>query len=156
MARQIVEDPGLVGYDNDLAGWAMGQVAALREREVLALDWEHLAEEIEGLAGSERDRLEAALRIVILHLLKWDHQPGRRSRSWANSIWEHRRRAEKRLRVSPSLRSSLSETINEAYAGAVNGAAAQMDVRTRTLPVECPYSIDEIMTRPIEWDGEVA
>jgi len=156
MATQIVEDHNLVGYDNDLAGWAMGQVAALREREVLALDWENLAEAIEGLAGSQWDRLESALRIVLLHLLKWDHQPDRRSRSWWNSIAEHRDRAATRLRVSPSLRSSLPEIILDAYRGGRRAAAVQMDVPTKSLPVDCPYSFDEIMTRPIEWDGELA
>ena len=155
MATKL-QDHELVGYSEDYSGWALGQVAALREREVLALDWENLAEEMAGLAGSERDRLEAAIRIVILHLLKWDHQPARRSRSWVNSIAEHRDRAAKRLRDSPSLKSALSDVVADAYTGGRRGAAAQMDVSTKSLPADCPYGFDEIMTRPVEWDGERA
>jgi hypothetical protein len=49
----------------------------------------------------EYHRLESALRVVMLHLLKWDHQPDRRSRSWTLSILEHRRQVHRQLRGSP-------------------------------------------------------
>ena len=41
--------------------------------------------------GEEQyDKLESALRVLMLHLLKWDHQPDRRSRSWTASVREQR------------------------------------------------------------------
>ena len=41
--------------------------------------------------GEEQyDKLESALRVLMLHLLKWDHQPSMRSRSWTLTIREQR------------------------------------------------------------------
>ena len=52
--------------------------------------------------GEEQyDKLESALRVLMLHLLKWDHQPSMRSRSWTLTIREQRRRAERQLRKNP-------------------------------------------------------
>ena len=36
------------------------------------------------------NKLVSALRVAMLHMLKWDHQPGRRSRSWMLSIKQAR------------------------------------------------------------------
>ena len=42
------------------------------------------------MGEEEYDKLESALRVLMLHLLKWDHQPDMRSRSWTLSIREQR------------------------------------------------------------------
>lgn len=155
MATRLREPP-LPEYEADAVGWAEAQAAALRARRVELLDWENLAEEIEGVARNERDHLESALRLVTMHLLKWENQSGRRSRSWWTTIANQRDRARKRLHENPSLRPRLSEIIEDAYRRARRDAADEMDMSAKLLPTECPYSFDEIMTRPIEWDGELA
>jgi hypothetical protein len=54
MAHQVVEVPGLKLrkdlYESDYYTWALGQARALRAHSTKALDWENLAEEVEGLA----------------------------------------------------------------------------------------------------------
>jgi len=62
--------------------------------------------------------LESPLRVVMLHLLEWDHEPGRRTRSWTLSILEHRRRIHRQLRGSPALRSQLGKAFESACEGA--------------------------------------
>ena len=47
------------------------QAALLRARRADALDWEHLAEEIEWMVGRDRRKLKNRLCIILLHLLKW-------------------------------------------------------------------------------------
>ena len=152
----LLREPPLPDYRGDLAGWAERQAAALRERRSDALDWANLAEEIGDLSARERDKLVSALRIVLVHLLKWDLQPARRSRSWWRSVAEHRNRVNDGLDESPSLRPRLAALIAKAYRDARVDAAVEMRIRLAKLPAECPYTYDELMTRPVEWDGETA
>ena len=155
MATRLRELP-LPTYEGDAAGWAIAQAAALRDQRIDLLDWENLAEEIADVAGRERDKMESALRLVLSHMLKWEYQPMRRSRSWFNTVNEQRRRVTRQLRENPSLRHGLPKSILESYADAKGEASVDMDAHPRIFPAECPYSFDEIMTRPIEWDGELA
>ena len=102
--------------------------------------------------GSEQyDKLESALRIILLHLLKWDHQPERRSRSWTASILVQRNRVQKVLRKNPGLKPHVEEAIVEAYADARILAAAQTRLGDSDFPEHCPYSRQQIMQRPIDW-----
>src|SRR5215212_7017040 len=73
-------------YGDDLYTWAIEQAAALRAGDLESLDLANLAEEIEDLGSEQLHKLTSAYRIVLTHVLKWDHQPERRSRSWATSI----------------------------------------------------------------------
>jgi hypothetical protein len=43
--------------EEDFHGWLTHQAALLRSRDADALDWEHLAEEIEAMASAERREL---------------------------------------------------------------------------------------------------
>ena len=38
------------------------------------------------MGSNEYDKLESALRVLLMHMLKWDHQPDKRTRSWENTI----------------------------------------------------------------------
>ena len=66
----------------------MRQAELLREGRLAEIDAAAIAEEIDDVGEEEYHRLESALRVLMLHLLKWDHQPERRSRSWTLSIRE--------------------------------------------------------------------
>src|SRR4051812_38578049 len=73
-------------YDRDLYGWAVEQAALLRAGRLAEADVRNIAEEIDDVGNEQYDKLESALRIILIHLLKWDHQRERRSRSWQLSI----------------------------------------------------------------------
>ena len=64
-----------VGHDEDLYAWTQEQAAMLRARQAEGLDWDNLAEEIQAVGGSDRRELKSRLRIILLHLLKWQGQP---------------------------------------------------------------------------------
>ncbi|MGU3360179.1 DUF29 domain-containing protein [Methylobacterium sp. M6A4_1b] len=138
-------------YDVDLADWAMEQAEHLRTRTWSALDLRHLIDEVEAVARTERNALASALRVVLLHMLKWDHQPGRRTRSWATSIRVQRLAAEERMEDSPSLRGQCDEVLTRAYRRARIEAAAETDLPESAFPMECPYTVDEVMTRDFSW-----
>ncbi len=94
-------------YDTDFYQWTQQQAALLRQGQLVALDIDHLAEEIEDMGKSNRLALESYLSNVIMHLLKWQYQPERRSTRWKPSIRNGRRQIEKRLKNSPSLKPQL-------------------------------------------------
>ena len=103
------------------------------------------------MGNEQYDKLESALRVILLHLLKWDHQPERRSRSWKLSIAVQRKHVLKVLRKNPGLKSLVDEAIIEAYDTARLEAAGESFLEEDTFPRECPYSFEQILERPIAW-----
>jgi hypothetical protein len=71
----------LVAKERDLYTWARQTASLLREGRVGDLDLAAVAEEIDDVGEEQYLRLESPLRLLMHHLLKWDHQPVARSRS---------------------------------------------------------------------------
>ena len=136
-------------YDRDLYSWAREQAALLRAGRISEADALNIAEEIDDVGHEQYDKLESALRIILLHLLKWDHQPKRRSRNWWLSISVQRRHVFRVLQKNPGLKSVRDEAVTEAYESARIEAAAQTSMEEDVFPLECPYSWKEIMERKI-------
>lgn len=141
-------------YNEDFYTWTQEQGARLRAGDLDGLDLENLAEEIESLGKSQFASLVSALRIVLLHMLKFDHQPDRRSRSWALSIAEHRRRIHYELKDSPGLKSRLADAVERAYDLGRIEASKETGLLLKQFPETCPYSLDEIMNRPFAIDPD--
>jgi uncharacterized protein DUF29 len=139
---------------DDLYAWAVRQAELLRAGRLSEIDPVAIAEEIDDVGLEEYHRLESTLRVVMLHLLKWDHQPDRRSHSWALSIREHRRRVHRQLRRSPGLKSQLDEALEAAYEDARLEASAETDLPLSVFPVRRPFEYAEIMERSIVWPGD--
>ena len=143
-----------VAKEADLYSWAVRQAELLREGRLAEIDAAAIAEEIDDVGEEEYHRLESALRVVLLHLLKWDRQPDRRSRSWALSIREHRRRVRRQLKRSPGLKSELDEALAAAYDDARDEASIETGLPLSAFPEARPYEYAEIMERPIVWAGD--
>jgi hypothetical protein len=91
-----------VAKERDLYTWARQTATLLREGRVGDLDLAAVAEEIDDVGEEQYFRLESALRVQMHHLLKWDHQPVARNRSWAITVREQQRRVERQLRKNPA------------------------------------------------------
>lgn len=141
-------------YDRDYYGWARHQADRLRAGDLGALDLLRLAEEIDSVGNNEYDKLESALAVLIQHMLKWDHQPERRSRGWTITIKEQRRRVQRVLKKSPSLKSEWLELRLEAYEDGRDRASSEMDVSLKSFPDTCPFSDEDLLSRPNLWDPE--
>ena len=74
-------------YDRDLYSWAIEQAALLRAGRIAEADALNIAEELDDVGNEQYDRLESALRIILLHLLKWGHQPERRCGAGARAFF---------------------------------------------------------------------
>lgn len=142
--------------ERDLYSWAVRQAALLREGRVGEIDAGAIAEEIDDVGEEQYHRLESALRVLMQHLLKWDYQPAARSRSWAITIREQRRRADRQLRRNPGLKSRLNEALLDAYEDARDEAARETGLPTRTFPSVLPFTLPDLMERSISWPGDEA
>ena len=144
--------PPRATYEGDYSAWALEQAALLRAGRLSEIDAANIAEELEDVAKSEYWRLRSALRVLLMHMLKWDHEPGRRGRSWEATIRTQRRHALGVLKESPSLKARLEETLGDAYEDARSDASGETDLPLRTFPESLPYGWDEILNRPFEFD----
>jgi hypothetical protein len=139
-------------YERDYYTWTGMQARALRARKVSGLDWDNLAEEVEDLGKAEVHRLESHLELLLMHLLKWVYQPQRRSRSWSNSVREHRFRIQRVLRANPGLKAKLPEIFADAYEAARLSAENETGLDLSTVPESRPWTLDDAM-RDDFWPG---
>jgi hypothetical protein len=116
----------------------------MRVNLAVPLDLENLAEEIESLGKSQRRELVSRYQVLLLHLLKWRHEPRRRSRSWRSTIATQRLEIARSLRQNPSLRARRAEELEDAYVGARTLAAIETGLPLSTFPETCPFTLDQI------------
>jgi Domain of unknown function DUF29 len=140
----------------DLYSWALRQSELLRAGRLSEIDPAGIAEEIDDVGDEQYDKLESALRLLMLQLLKWDNQPTMRSRSWTMTVREQRRRALRQLKKNPDLKSRLDEALADAYEDARDEAAGEPGLPLRAFPETRPFEYAEIMERPIVWPGDEA
>ena len=141
-------------YENDIYGWVEAQVALLRAGRLTEIDAENIAEELSDVGGEQYSKLESALRVLLLHLLKWDHQPTHRSRSWVNSVRVQRKHITRVLRDNPSLKPHIPDATREAYDDAREDAAFETRLPEKVFPVDCPYDWSAITSRFVEFDDQ--
>jgi hypothetical protein len=134
---------GSSSYESDYYAWTQTQVHLLRSGKVEELDRENLVEEIESLGRAERRELESRLRVILIHLLKWQFQPALRSRSWQLTLQEQRIRLQAHLQDNPSLQGRIPEALLRAYPLAVIGA--ERETGLESFPGECPFTIEQIL-----------
>lgn len=132
-------------YAADFHAWLGEQARALRARDIAHLDLENLAEEIESLGGSQRRELSSRLRVLLMHLLKWQVQDEHRSRSWRSTIWTQRVEIASLLEQSPSLRPTVADVIQKVYPMAKDKAIDEMGLLSAPFPVTCPYVAEDVL-----------
>jgi hypothetical protein len=151
-----IQTPPSRAYRDDLYGWVQDQVALLKVQEVGSIDALHITQELRELGLSEFKRLASATRVTLLHLIKWDYQPERRSRSWLLTIDEQRCQIAETLRANPGLKPRREGIVKSAYAVACRVAARETGLPRAAFPTECPYRWEDIIRREISLDGETS
>lgn len=136
--------PTNASYEQDFYAWAMRNAQLLREGRFSEIDVDNIAEELETIGRSEKRELVNRLAVLLAHLLKWQFQPARRSKSWRLTIKEQRRKITKHLGENPSLKATLQEAVAEAHEDAILWVAKETLLDETDLPATCPYTLDEI------------
>lgn len=132
-------------YQQDVIAWANEQAALLRAGRFAEIDREHIAEEIADVGRSEQRELENRLRVLLMRLLKWRHQPERRSDSWRLTIKAQRKDIGRLLDRNPSLKAQLGKLLIEAFEMARLEAAAETGLPEHDFSATCPYSIADVL-----------
>lgn len=135
----------LTPYEADYARWCAEQGALLRAGNLQALDKDNLAEEIESLGRSDKREVESRLNVLLVHLLKWRHQPEQRAGSWKASITEQRFRIARVIKDSPSLSGYPSTVLSEEYTLARANASVETGLSLNVFPAECPFGIAQVL-----------
>jgi hypothetical protein len=146
--------PARTRYEDDLYAWVQEQVALLQAGRVDEIDAANIAEELGDVGKSEFRSLTSAVEVLAMHLLKWDYQPEKRSRSWVLTISTQRARIDMVLRDSPGLKSRVATAIDDGYRIGRKRALDETGLHGKTLPEICPYTWDDIVSRPIALDPD--
>jgi hypothetical protein len=118
-------------YETDLIRWAEDQARALRAageaRVNLPIDWENVAEEIEGLGKSQRRELRSRLATIIEHLLKLIYSPSADPRDrWLSTVSRERRDVKLLLDDNRSLRGEMPAILNRTLPGTIELVAESL------------------------------
>ena len=140
-------------YEGDFYTWLIEQAALVRDRRLDALDVENVAEELEGLARAQVSELRSRYTTLLLHLLKWEFQPSKRTSSWVGTIIRERGEINEHLQDNPSLKPRRMELFARAYESARLGASIETRLPTRVFPKANPYALGQAMHRDF-WPGE--
>jgi len=132
-------------YEKDFYAWTQEQAKLLREGVWERLDIINLVEEIESLGKQQRQELRNRLGVLLDHLLKWEFQPSKRSKSWFVTLREQRRRILDLLAENPSLRPDLPKALQKAYPDGLDLAVRETPLTDQDFPTECPYAIAQIL-----------
>lgn len=136
----------MTAYDDDILAWSREQAELLRAGAFHRLDIAHLIEEIEDVGKSEQRELASRLAVLLAHLLKWQYQPERRSRSWQSTIRPQRHAIALRLRRTPSLKATLHDPKwqEEIWIDALSIAIAETGLDS--FPASCPWSFEQVLS----------
>lgn len=131
-------------YDRDYYLWLEVTTKLLKSRQLEQLDLDNLIEEIETLGRSEKNRVISSLKLICQHLLKWQYQSQKRSKSWSNTIRRERNNIADLVEDIPSLKRLLEtpEALAKAYR---RGRNAIQETEIEDFPQDCPFSLEEIL-----------
>src|SRR6267142_1516169 len=133
-------------YDTVFYTRTQQQAAAIRAKDVAALDIDHLAEEIEDLGRSVQKGLVSQLERLLAHLLKWCYDPATDPRRlWRLSILDARHEISKDLATNRTLRGFPAERLADAYRYARRVAAIETELPLATFPEACPWPLDQVL-----------
>jgi hypothetical protein len=131
-------------YEDDFVAWLEDQAQRARRGETESLDLENIAEELEGMARSDRREIRNRLTVLLTHLLKYQYQPRRRSSAWLGTIGEQRSRIATVIDDSPSLRSFPHSVLDRCYVEARSRAAIETRLSERDFPERCPFPLEDV------------
>ena len=110
-------------YNQDFVAWADEQGLLLEQQRWGELDLANLVEEVKDLGNRHRDAHPSQLARLLMHLLKWNYQPDKRSNSWKSTIREARKQIERLIKKHPVLGVHLESCLEECYQNAREDAS---------------------------------
>jgi hypothetical protein len=128
-------------YELDETAWLEQTAELVRSRRFDQLDPGTLAEYLADMARRDRRVVFSRLVVLLAQMLKWEHQPERRSGVWQATILEQQREL-RQLLESGTLRNHALAVLADAYADARKQAAAETGLARGTFPEEPAWDLD--------------
>ncbi len=132
-------------YETDFYHWTVEQAQFLELGKFDDLDLTNLAEEIASLGKQQQQELRNRLGVLIGHLLKWQYQPEKRTRSWQVTIQLQRAEIQDLLTDNPSLKSYIDMAIQRGFRSGLALVLSETPIKKKDLPAICPYSFGQIL-----------
>ena len=131
-------------HEQDFYLWTKQTAELLEAGLWQEVDLTNLIAEIKNMGSNDKHALKSNLRILLIHLLKWQFQPDQRSGSWKGSIRNGRNRIQRLFKNQPSLKTYVDEVLSEAYDEAMIQSEEEMGQQI-LLKDACIYSSKEIL-----------
>ena len=132
-------------YEADETAWLEAMADLIEQGRCEDLDYPHLKEYLNDMARRDRREVKSRLTTLLAHVLKWVHQPDHRSRSWRSTIIEQRQELAD-LAAHGVLLNHAEAILADSYAEAVERTAAETGQPSDSYAVECPYTLDQLMS----------
>lgn len=132
-------------YQLDETAWLEQTAALVAQGRFGEVDHANLSEYLIDMARRDRREVLSRLIVLLVHLLKWDHQPDKRTGSWDATI-THQRGELRDLLESRTLENYGREVVARAYERAVKEAAREIGVELSTFHAACPWSLEQILS----------
>jgi hypothetical protein len=143
-----VEDLNLLSlYDQDETAWLEIMATLAAGGRYAEMDYQHLSEYLSDMANRDRREVYSRLVTLLCQLLKWHHQPDRRSGSWRGTLREQRREL-RQLLESCTLRNHAEAVLAHAHAEARRQAADETEPKLEVFPVELDLGLEELLAEP--------
>lgn len=139
-------------YEDDFYAWALDQAERLRAQAALRpnepLDWENLAEEIEGLARSDWRSCASLLEQILAHLLKLAFSTGEAPRAhWLEEVTLFRLQLERIATTTlvNRLRAEFPVCYRNARRIVESSARRYEPALLARLPETCPWTFEQVV-----------
>lgn len=131
-------------YEQDETAWLEAMSSLAAQGRFAEMDHRNLSEYLADMAKRDRREVLSRLTVLIMHLLKWERQPERRTGSWQSTILEQRSEL-RELLDSKTLYNHAHAVLAKAFAGARERAAAETELPAASFPAECAWDLDELL-----------
>ena len=132
-------------YESDETAWLDTMAELIHAGRLADLDYPHLAEYLEDMARRDRREVASRLKVLLTHILKWIYQQQKRSASWQVTVLDQQDELDDLLE-SGVLRAHAEQSLSATYQKAVKRASVETKIPFRTFPVECPWTLDQLLS----------
>ncbi|WP_257280254.1 DUF29 domain-containing protein [Endozoicomonas sp. ISHI1] len=149
-------------YKTDYTQWLGQQRELLANGQFDQLDIPNLLEAMDSEMGDTTNELRSHLRVLLLHLLKYDYQKRILKDSWVEdkvihtwmpSIYNSRMEIKEHMKRNLSLEPKTDEILSEAYLTAKRNAIKELNkfirienkrLNKNSIPDECLWTFEKI------------
>lgn len=142
--KQTVSPPQPL-FETDETAWLELTAGLVAKGRFSQIDRAALAEYLTDMAKRDKREVASRLTILITHVLKWEHQPKGRNKSWRTTIASQQNEMEDLLE-SKVLREHASAVLAKCYGRATRLAADETGLPMERFPQSCPYSIEDLLS----------